>query len=130
MPLSPTSTQAPTADQPGPKANINTYDLRSGASVVENNGELWAADCVNLNGRAAIRWYRMNASTNTLIESGYVADPSLAYCYPSISVNDLGDVVIGMSGTDPSTFVSAFARWYGSRPPPWRRSKRGSTHRS
>jgi hypothetical protein len=71
---------------------------------------------VNVGGRAAVRWYRVNATTNALIESGTIADPSMAYLFPSMAVNDLGDVVIGMSGTAPEsaadpdgTFPSAFA---------------------
>jgi hypothetical protein len=107
--LSPTNTSPPAADQPGPKPHLDTGGLLARGSVVKNNGELWAVNCVNKDGRAAIRWYRINESNNTLIENGYIADPSLNFMYPSIAVNDLGDVVIGMSGTDPGTYASAFA---------------------
>jgi hypothetical protein len=100
----------PTADQPGNKVNIWTGgDTRIWSSVVRNNGELWAVQTVGLGGRAAVRWYRVNESTNAIIESGYISDPSMAYFFPSIAVNDLGDVVIGMNGTDPNTYVSALA---------------------
>ncbi len=99
---------APDADQPGPKANINVGDPRFGSSVVLNNGELWGIHTINVSGRAGVRWYRINESTNTLIESGTISHPSLAYFYPSIAVNDLGDVVVGFSGTDPTTFVSGY----------------------
>jgi hypothetical protein len=114
--LTPTSVAPPSADQPGPKANLFTFDLRGSSTVVKNNGELWAVNCVNSGGRAALRWYRINANTSALIESGYITDPSMAYFYPSIAVNNLGDVVIGMSGTAPETaadpdgtYASAFA---------------------
>ena len=100
----------PTADQPGPKANIHTGgDNRFSQNVVLNNGEIWAVQTVGIAGRAALRWYRINATTNAVIENGIINHPSLAYFFPSIAVNDFGDVVIGMSGTDPSTFVSTYA---------------------
>ena len=105
----PAYSAAPDADQPGPKANINVGDPRFGSSVVLNNGELWGIHTVNVGGRAGARWYRINESTNTLIESGTISHPSLAYFYPSIAVNDLGDVVVGFSGTDPTTFVGSYA---------------------
>ena len=63
------------------------------------NGELWAVNTVNINGRSALRWYRINASTNALIEDGLISDPSMAYLYPSIAVNDLGAVPVGPSST-------------------------------
>jgi hypothetical protein len=108
MPLDPLNFLPPKADQPGPKADIDTFDVRASSSVVRNNGELWAVNCVNVNGRAGLRWYHITENTNDM-ESGFISDPSLAFFYPSIAVNDFGDVVIGMSGTDPNTFVSAFA---------------------
>ena len=107
----------PTANQPGPKPDIWTNDnTRFSGNVVRNNGELWGVHTVGLNGRAALRWYRINEATNAVIESGHLSDPSLAFFFGSIAVNDSGDVVIGMSGTAPEsaadpdgTFVSAFA---------------------
>jgi hypothetical protein len=76
---------------------------------VLNNGELWGVHHVNVGGRAALRSDRINATTNALIESGYISDPSLAYFYGSIAVNDLGDVVIGMSGSGPSSYAGGHA---------------------
>jgi hypothetical protein len=111
-----TNAAAPDADQPGPKPNLSTFSTRFLQNPVLNNGDLWGVHHVNVNGRAALRWYRIDNATNALIESGYVSDPTMAYIYPSIAVNDFGDVVIGMSGTAPETasdpdgtFVSAFA---------------------
>jgi hypothetical protein len=110
-----TNLVAPDADQPGPKANVSTFSQRFLQNPVLNDGQLWGVHHVNLNGRSALRWYRIDNATNALVESGYISDPAMAYIYPSIAVNDLGDVVIGMSGTrpeagaDPGTYVSAFA---------------------
>ncbi|MBC8109244.1 MAG: hypothetical protein H7Z14_21840 [Anaerolineae bacterium] len=98
----------PTADQPGAKANIHTGDNRFQVSPVLNNGEIWGVQSVSSGGRAAFRWYRINAATNVLIESGTIADATLNLMRPSLSVNDFGDVVVGFSATSPAQNVSTY----------------------
>ncbi len=104
----------PTINQPGPKPNIDAGDSRFSGNVVQQqipgrtNPSLWGVHGVDIGGRAAIEWYEIDASTSTLLQSGTIADPSLAFNYPSIAVNDFGDVVIGFSGGDPNTFMSTY----------------------
>ncbi|MDH4171855.1 MAG: pre-peptidase C-terminal domain-containing protein, partial [Acidimicrobiia bacterium] len=105
----PAYSAAPTADQPGAKTNIETGGTRFGSYPVEEGNSIWAVHTVDVNGRAGLRWYEINKNTNTLTQWGTISHPSLAYFYPSINVNGAGDVVIGFSGTDPTTFVSAYA---------------------
>jgi hypothetical protein len=99
----------PNALQPGPKAPLEVLDSRLGSSVVMRNGELWGVQSVNSGGRSALRWFDIDAATNTLRQSGLIASPTLAFYYGSIAVNDFGDVVIGFSGSGKSQFVSAYA---------------------
>jgi len=99
----------PNAQQPGPKAPLEAGDTRLSSSVVMRNGELWGVQSVNSGGRSALRWFDINAATNTLRQSGLIASPTLAFYYGSIAVNDFGNVVIGFSGSGPSQFVSAYA---------------------
>jgi hypothetical protein len=73
------------------------------------NGDLWGVQSVNSGGRSALRWFDIDAATNTLRQSGLIASPTLAFYYGSIAVNDFGHVVIGFSGSGPSQFVSAYA---------------------
>lgn len=104
----------PDIDQPGPKANIDAGDSRFSGSVIKQqisgraNSSLWGVHSVNISGRAAIEWYEINAATDAVLQSGTIADPSLAFNFPSIAVNDFGDVVIGFSGGDPATFMSTY----------------------
>ena len=93
----------PNAEQPGPKGS------RFGSNVVIRNGEVWGVQAVNKDGRSALRWFAINAATNTLRQSGLIADPALSFYYGSIAVNDFGQIVIGFSGSGPSQFVSAYA---------------------
>jgi hypothetical protein len=101
---------APTADQPGPNPNLHSSDLRFSSSPVVNNGEIWGVTSVNSGGRAAIRWFRLNAVTTAVLEQGTISDPQLHLMYPSIAVNDLGDVVVGFSATGPD--AGQFASTY------------------
>jgi hypothetical protein len=103
----------PTIDQPGSKANIQAGDNRFSGNVVQQNigranDSLWAVHGVEVNGRAAIEWYEIDAVTDAVIQSGLIDDVALAINYPSISVNDFGDVLIGFSGGDPNTFMSTY----------------------
>jgi PEP-CTERM motif len=99
----------PNAQQPGPKAPLEAGDTRLSSSVVMRNGDLWGVQSVNSGGRSALRWFDIDAATNTLRQSGLIASPTLAFYYGSIAVNDFGHVVIGFSGSGPSQFVSAYA---------------------
>jgi hypothetical protein len=99
----------PNARQPGPKAPLEVLDTRLSSSVVMRNGHLWGVQSVNSGGRSALRWFDIDAATNTLRQSGLIASPTLAFYYGSIAVNDFGDVVIGFSGSGASQFVSAYA---------------------
>jgi hypothetical protein len=104
----------PDIDQPGTKEDIDSGNSRFASSVVEQhmagraNPSLWAAQGVEINARAAIQWYEIDAVTNAVLQSGVIDDVSLGLNYPSIAVNDFGDVVIGFSGGDPNTFMSTY----------------------
>lgn len=104
----------PTIDQPTAAANIEAGDSRFSGNVIQQlipgrvNPSLWAVHGVEISGRAAIEWYEIDATTNLLLQSGTISHASLAFNYPSIAVNDFGDVVIGFSGADPNTFMSTY----------------------
>ncbi len=96
------------ADQPGTAANLHTGDRRFSSNTVISNGSLWAVHGISSNGRAAVEWFRINPATNSIIQSGIISDPSLAFYYPSIAVNEFDQVLIGFSGSDASTYASSY----------------------
>ncbi len=98
----------PSADQPGTAANFHTGDDRFSANTVISNGSLWAVHSTSVSGRAAVEWLRINPATNSVIQSGIISDPSLAFFYPSIAVNEFDQVLIGFSGSDASIFGSSY----------------------
>ena len=79
-------------------------------SSVRRVGDLlYAVHAVKISQRAAVRWYRIDATKNTLIQTGTIADPNLDLFFPSIAANETGTVVVGCNGSSSSTFVSCYA---------------------
>jgi hypothetical protein len=60
-------------------------------------------------GRAALRWFAIDAVSNALLQEGLIADPVLDVFMGSIAVNACNDVVIGFNQSGTSQFVSAYA---------------------
>jgi hypothetical protein len=97
------------APQPGPKADLHTLDARISGNVVLQNGTLWGVQTVLRDGRDALRWFKLRASDNAVLQDGFITDPELHFYYGSINVNDFGDVVIAASGSSENQFVSSYA---------------------
>ena len=98
------------ASQPGTNDNILMNDSRFSGNAVLQNGSLWAVHAVDIGDRGAVRWYEFDpgASQFAIKQTGLITDPSLDLYFPSIAVNDSGDAVIGFSGSDDSTYASAY----------------------
>jgi hypothetical protein len=101
--------EPPDAEQPGPKQNLDAGDSRFSANLVLQNGVAWAVQSVDVDGRAAVRWLQIDPENDIVLDSGVVADPDLDLTYPSIAVNELDQIVIGMSGSGEDQFPSAYA---------------------
>ncbi len=102
----------PDADQPPmpfPKQDIDTGDSRFSGNVILRNGILWAVQTINSGGRAAVRFFKINAATDAMLHEDVISDPQLAFYYPSIAVNELGDLVIGFSGSSSTQAVACYA---------------------
>ena len=95
--------------QPDLSSNLDNGDARFSAKVYEVGGVLYAVHGTEVNNLAALRWYRIQASTQTVLESGTISDPVMDLFYPSIAANSAGTVVIAYNGCSRSNFVSAFA---------------------
>jgi hypothetical protein len=98
-----------TPTQPDGTHALEANDARFAACVRAVNGVLYAVHNTELNGKIAIRWYRINATTRTIIEAGTIADPDLDLFFPSIAANNSGVVMICCNGCSSSTYISSFA---------------------
>jgi hypothetical protein len=97
------------ADAPalGSYTPLDTVDERLMMAVYRASS-LWAAHTINVSGRAGCRWYEINAAAPSLIQSGNVADSSLWFFFPSIMVNDVGDAVMGFTGSNSSQYAACY----------------------
>ncbi len=95
--------------QPDGSATLADNDSRLSARVYTVGGVIFAAQSIEVNSRAAIRWYRISATNQTLLESGTITDPDLDLFYPSIAANVGGVIVIGCNGSSIHRPISSFA---------------------
>jgi len=94
--------------QPDGTTMLAANDARLSARVFAVNGVLYAAHSTEVNNRIAIRWYRINAATHALLESGTIADTNLDLFFPAIAANTNGTVIIGCNGCSINTPVSCY----------------------
>ena len=95
--------------QPDGTTTLTGNDARLSAKVYGVAGVLYAVHSTEVDNRMAIRWYRINATTHVLLESGTIADPVLDLFFPSIAANADGTMVIGCNGSGPTTYISCYA---------------------
>ena len=109
------------APQPDGTTLLQANDARLSAKVFAVGGVLYAVHNTELNGHMAIRWYRIRAANQTLLEQGTISDPNLDLFFPSIAANQYGTVVICCNGSSFGTPTSAVmptpARPSTARPP-------------
>lgn len=112
----PVGNTPPLADQPGPRQNFATVDNRFTGAVFQIGNTIWATRCISVASsfgpaNAGIQWFRINAATGALLETGQIADSTgtTDYIFPSVAANPSGDVVIGYSSSNDETrFNSAY----------------------
>jgi hypothetical protein len=95
--------------QPDGTATLADNDARLSARVYAVGGVIYAVHNIEVDGRAAIRWYRINAANYALLESGTITDTNLDLFYPSIAANTNGVMVIGCNGCSINTYISSYA---------------------
>ncbi len=99
----------PTCAQPGGGVNLDTGDTRL-MQVIQRNGRLWTAHTIpnTTATRSQVRWYEIDPSGPTVVQSGNVGDGSRCYFYPAIHPDGAGDAAMVFSGVGPSNFGSAY----------------------
>jgi len=103
----PTADNAPSAPALGSTVNLSTVDRRPMNSVYRN-GSVWCAHTITRSGRAACRWYEIDAGTVSTVQVGNIEDSTFYYFFPAIAVNARGDVVVGFTGSHAGSYAGAF----------------------
>jgi uncharacterized repeat protein (TIGR01451 family) len=93
----------PAARQPHPAGRtIENVAPRVVANVFEEGDSLWAVHAVQGTGsNSALRWYEIDETTNTVLQTGLIEDTAQDFHEPSIAANALGKVVIGYTCSGP-----------------------------
>jgi hypothetical protein len=97
------------AAQPDGTSNLGDNESRLSAGVYTVDGVMYAAQCIDTNNHAGIRWYRVNASDYTLLESGTITNDDLDLFYPSIAATKNGVMLICCNGSSIHVPVSSYA---------------------
>jgi hypothetical protein len=97
------------ASQPDGTTRLQANDPRLSAKVFAVGGVVYAAHSTEFKGRIAVRWYRIRASDQTLLEQGTIFDPNLDLFFPTIAANQYGAVVICCNGSSLSSYISCYA---------------------
>jgi len=95
--------------QPDGTDNLDDGDARISGFIRRVGDMLYAVHGVQVNDRAAVRWYKINAKNNTLIQSGTISDTNRHFFFPSIAANENGIVAIAFNGSSSNSFVSSYA---------------------
>lgn len=99
------------APQLGANDNIDAGDSRFSGSTVLVNGKIWGVHSYDFGGLSRTAVYRIDAASNALEYESTVpiSDSDLWTYYPSIAVNEFGEIAVAFSGSDDSSYVSSYA---------------------
>jgi hypothetical protein len=103
----PAHSSPPDAPALGSNIPLDTVGHRL-MNAVYRDGFIWTAHCVNVDGRAASRWYKIDVENRLLDDSGTIEDPVMYYFFPTIMVNPDGDAIIGFSGSHSEQYAASY----------------------
>jgi hypothetical protein len=104
----------PSASQPGTAHLLATSDARFVNASTQNGDSLWNVHTINLSGFAAPRFYELDTATDTVIQSGDIFASDTSHDWnASIAANDVNDVYVTWSSTDPAAGTNAQVRFSG-----------------
>ncbi|KYK27468.1 hypothetical protein AYK20_02640 [Thermoplasmatales archaeon SG8-52-1] len=113
----PSHSEPPDAPALGSTVPLDTVGHRL-MNAVYRDGYIWTAHCIDVGGRAASRWYKINVLNTTLDDYGTIEDPVLYYFFPTIMVNPSGDVIMGFSGSCSGQYAAAYYTGRSASDPP------------
>lgn len=98
--------------------SFDQYDFRL-LNAVYQNGSVWTAHTIGLQNKAVVRWYEVDVLNKTLRQVGTIDQPAARwYFYPAIAVNNLGDMVISLSGSSQNEFPGVYFTAHLRNDPP------------
>lgn len=104
--LIPSHLSPPDAPALGSGSPLDTVGSRL-MNAVQRGGSIWTAHAINVDGRAAARWYKVDTQS-LAVEYGTISDPVRHYYFPSVAVNGFGDMAMGFSGSHANEYAGSY----------------------
>jgi hypothetical protein len=103
----PSHSEPPDAPALGSNVPLDTVGHRL-MNAIYRDGYIWTAHCINVGGRAASRWYKIDVSNTILDDYGTIEDSVMYYYFPTIMVDSGGDAIMGFSGSHSGQYAAAY----------------------
>jgi hypothetical protein len=100
----------PASPQKGTAQKVSSGD-RNPKNLVLQNGSIWFSQAVHCEGRSAVQWHQVNASSGKMIQTGLIKSDKTNYIQTTIAVNKKNDVLIGFQQVDSTMFISPRFAW-------------------
>lgn len=95
----------PQSPQKGTEQKVSSGD-RNPKNVVYQSGCIWFSQAVRCEGRSAVQWHQIKATTGEIIQTGLIKNDSSNYIQTTIAVNKKNDVLIGFQEVNSNSFIS------------------------
>ncbi len=97
--------QPPQSMQRGTAQKVSSGDRNPKNAVLQNNC-IWFSQAVERNGRSAVQWHQINASSGAIIQTGSVHSDTTNYIQTTLAVNRQNDVLVGFQEVNENSFIS------------------------
>jgi len=107
----------PDAVQPGTTDRLDTIDNRFQNRSTQYGDRLWNVHTLALGGFAAPKWYEVNTTTNSIVQSDTFFRSGSSHDFnPSLHARSDGSMFVSWTATDPPAGVNAQVRYSGRLP--------------
>ena len=95
----------PPSPQNGTEQKVSSGD-RNPKNLVFQNGSIWFSQAVNCEGRSAVQWHQINASTGKIVQTGLIKSDTTNYIQTTIAVNTNNDLLVGFHEVNERSYIS------------------------
>lgn len=95
----------PQSPQKGTTQKTSSGD-RNPKNLVFQSGHIWFSQAINCEGRSAVQWHQINATSGKIIQTGMIKSDTTNYIQTTIAVNKKKDVLVGFQEVNGNSFIS------------------------
>ncbi len=110
------------ARQPIPGGNLRADEGRRTICVFEHGGSEYVYCCNEakrtLDSRTGIFWCEVRVRDGALLQEGFVDDPYCDYLFPSLAVDEHGNIGLGCTRTSETEYPSIYIMMHAPTDPP------------